>query len=672
MAHSLAVLLVTGTGEVLAALEDVASAAGEEVRERLFQVLDRARRLLDRRDRWRDPGDPDLDDGRRQECLRVLVEASLARLDGDWGIDVAHAAATLLEELASDEPAWMATDVPAVLGAFLLTVNRLDARPARSPLAVIDVTSPQIAALEEVSRRQAVHSTALRLLNAVEHIATVDIKGVLAAILAVLRAERETDSELEVAWRVLPLLGKLGGKYGSEPGVLRSVLACLHTYLVHTDVALRARAINAWTEIAARHPVPSSLQDLLPTLTADRYVAVVRSVLRAAQRLPWDDGTRRRVLAYAVNVAEATPVSDAETLKAALSAVLALTRRDDSMRAAGELFVLRKAASLSAWELRHFLHGDWLLASTRTAEMAALRLAQARDPRINDRFNARDDEELTALLGCGTGLASLPTSDLADAAVELCPEYTLPAAEFAEVAWRAGRPGDAAAIMAAVLDATPDQPVYADGRSLAHCIRAAAELDATTGGGSGRAAAWDRTVDACKAVAATADPNRDGHRSRLAVQIACGLTARALLAGTEPPSGLPADGRTGVSQPTAAPDALSSGTGQDPASSLRRRADRLAKAGESLAATAQRRTPTAAYVQALASLCDVAAHLLRAESEDGLLVDEELRLGGLRRSPLGQRLGLARSDDDSPPFIGLAVLFHDACLRRLRSSPSDP
>jgi hypothetical protein len=57
-AHSLAVLLVTGTGEVLAALEDAASAAGEEVRERLFQVLDRARRLLDRRDRWRDPGDP--------------------------------------------------------------------------------------------------------------------------------------------------------------------------------------------------------------------------------------------------------------------------------------------------------------------------------------------------------------------------------------------------------------------------------------------------------------------------------------------------------------------------------------------------------------------------------------------------------------------------------------
>jgi hypothetical protein len=615
VAHSLAVLLVTGTGEVLAALEVAASAAGEEVRERLFQVLDRARRLLDRRDRWRDPDDPDLGDSRRQECFRVLVEASLARLDGDWGMEVAHDAATLLEELASDEPAWMAGDVSALLGAFLLTVNRLDARPVRSPLAVIDATSPQMEAMEGVSRRQAVHSAALRLLNAVEHIATVDIKGVLASIWAVFQAERETDSELEVAWRILPLLGKLGGKHGAEPGVLRSVLACLHTYLVHTEVALRAAAIGAWTEVARRHPVPSSLQDLLPILTADRYVAVVRSVLRAAQRLTWNDGTRRQLLAYAVSVADATPSSDAETLKAALSAVLALTRRDDSMRAVGELFVLRKAVSLSAWELRYFLHGDWLPASIRTAEMAGLRLAQARDPQINDRFNARDDEELTALLGCGAGLASLPTSDLADAAVELCPEYTLPAAEFAEVAWRAGRPGDAVAIMTAMLDATPDQPVYADRRSLARSIRAAAELDASANN-PGRAAAWDRAVEACKALAATVDPEEDGYRYQLVVQMACGLTVRALFAGAEPPSGLPVDGRTAASQPTTLPEASNAVSGRDPASALRLRAERLAKTGESLAGAAQRRTPTAAYVRVLASLCDVAAHLLRFDAAE--------------------------------------------------------
>jgi len=180
--------------------------------------------------------------------------------------------------------------------------------------------------------------------------------------------------------------------------VLRSVLACLHTYLLHNEVALRARAIEAWTEVGARHPVPSSLQDLLPALTADPYVAVVRSMLRAARRLTWNDSTRLRLLAYAVNIAEATPASDADTLKAAMSAVLALTRKDDSVRAGAERFVLRKAASLSAWELRWLLRGDWLPASTRTTEMAALRLAQAWDPRINDRFNARDDEELTALL----------------------------------------------------------------------------------------------------------------------------------------------------------------------------------------------------------------------------------------------------------------------------------
>ena len=53
-------------------------------------------------------------------------------------------------------------------------------------------------------------------------------KGVLAALMAVLGADRQTDSELEVAWRVLPLLGKLGHDYGAE---LPSPLAPLPTHL---------------------------------------------------------------------------------------------------------------------------------------------------------------------------------------------------------------------------------------------------------------------------------------------------------------------------------------------------------------------------------------------------------------------------------------------------------
>lgn len=123
-------------------------------------------------------------------------------------------------------------------------------------------------------------------------------------------------------------------------------------------------------------------------------------------------------------------------------------------------------------------------------------------------------------------------------------------------------------------------------------------------------------MEACKALVVTTDPEGDDYRSRLAVQIACGLTARALLAAAEPPSGLPVDGRTAASQPTGMPDIPSTVSKRDPAPALRRRADRLAKAGEALAATAQRLTPTAAYVRAFASLCEVAAHLLRFDAAE--------------------------------------------------------
>jgi hypothetical protein len=188
-------------------------------------------------------------------------------------------------------------------------------------LTIVDQTPAPIAALERESLRWSVAGTARRLLDAVEHAAGADLPAVLDGVLEVLRAQRDTAHEVEVVWRLLPLLGQLGRAHGDQPSVLRRVLPCLYTYLLHTDVALRAAAIDAWTEIASRHPVPSSLRDLLPALTADPYVIVVRSVLQAARRLPWTEEDRKGLLRYAVSIAEATLASDADTLKAALFAV---------------------------------------------------------------------------------------------------------------------------------------------------------------------------------------------------------------------------------------------------------------------------------------------------------------------------------------------------------------
>lgn len=649
--HTLAVLLVTGTGDVLTALDLAVPGADDETRERLFGVLQRAHRLLDPQDRWRDPGDPDLDESGRRRCHRLLVEASLGRLGEDWGAEVAFHAAELLKDLAADQPAWMTREIPAILGAFLLTVGLIEQPPEPSPLTVADATPPMLAAMQRYSRKQGRGAATVRLLDAIAQIATADVTVALAAVLDVLSAARADDSEDEVAWRLLPLLGRLGRAHGAKPGVLRTVLASLYTYLLHTDVLIRARAIEAWTEVAVEHRVPSSLHDLLPMLTQDRHVPVAKAMLRAAQRLTWDSDDRRRLLGFAVGAAEGAP--NVETRKVALWAILALSRDEPSLRTCMEQYVVGRCASLDGYDLKELLRYNWDPASAHTAEMAALRLAQARDPRINDRFNNRDDRALTALLACGAGLATLPVDDLVEAAEALAPEYPVPAAEFAEVAWRANRPGDASTVMTAILDAVPDQPVFAERRRIAAAIQVAAALDATKGSGLATPA-WEAAVAACTALA-EGDQAPDGYRTQLAHQITLRLKASALLAGVEPPSLLPgsADGSTDALPPGSA----RTQEARDPAAMLRGRADALAQVGQELAEGAQRGTATAACVRAYAALCMIAVHLLRldaAELDADSAIAAAHRTAATRRAELVAAQVVDELGEDDP--IGGQVL----------------
>jgi hypothetical protein len=640
--HTLAALLVTGNGSVLGALTAAVPGAGPETRERLFGVLQRANRLLDLQDRWRDPEDPHLDEAGRRRCHRLLVGASLGRLDEDWGAEVALHAADLVKDLAADQPAWMTGDIPAVIGAFLLIAGRMTQEPAPSPLTVADAAPPNLAAMQTYARKSGRSAAAGRLLDAIASIATADLPAVLTALTDVLTAARTDGTEDEVAWRILPLLGTLGRIYGAEPSVLRTVLPRLYTYLFHIDVQLRARAIDAWTAIAAEHRVPSSLHDLLPALIQDRQVPVVRAVLRAARRLTWDSKDRRSLLGYAIQAAEGAP--DVETLKKALLTILALAREEPLPRANIELYVLRKAGSLDGYDLKELLGYHWETASAHAPEMAALRLAQARDPRIIDRFNDRDDRELTALLACGAGLADLPVDDLVQTAMQLMPEYSVPAAEFAEVLWRASRPTDAAAVMRAILQALPDQPVFAERRRVATAIEAMAALDASRAAEPGTPA-WRTAVDACTVLIEDADPRSDGYTRQLAAQIAHRLAARALLTGTEP-APLP-DSITGpATTPTVPGDGI-----PDPAAVLRRRAERLTEAARQLADQAQRNTATAACVRAYAALCVVAAHLLRLDSAE---LEGDATAAGAHRTAANRRSGLlaaqvnAELDRDDP------------------------
>lgn len=277
-----------------------------------------------------------------------------------------------------------------------------------------------------------------------------------------------------------------------------------------------------------------------------------------------------------------------------------------------EQYVLSKCRSLEGYDLQELLRYHWDPASAHTPEMAALRLAQARDPRINNRFNNRDDRELTALLACGAGLVALPVDDLAEAADALLPEYPVPAAEFAEVAWRANRPSNASTVMTAILGAMPDQPVFAERRRLTAAIRAMATLDTTPGGGL-NTPAWETVVEACTALI-KGDTAPDTYQEQLARQIAHRLRARALLTGVEPPSRLPCPAHG--STDTSPAGSTRPHKAQDPAAVARGRADRLVQVGQELEADAQRRTATAAYVRAYAALCVIASHLLRLDAAE--------------------------------------------------------
>ena len=605
--RTLAILFVLEIGDVLAALETAAASAGEEHRERLFGVFERARWLVSERDRWREPHDPDLTGDEREVALRRIIGVGFARISGDWGDEVAWHAADLLKDLARDNAASMVSDIPAILGAFLASVEKLSDTPGASDLTIASSQPPEIAALEVLTLRHRRASAAGRLVEALEGIATADAVALIDAVVVALAEVKDSPSEVEVAWRLIPLLGDVGRSHGSKPGVLRRVLPILHTYLVHSDQSLRARAVEAWTEVGSKHRLPSSLADLLPALTSDTYVVVIKAILKAVRRLTWDEANRMRLLVYAVAVADGAPST--ELLQEALFTVLALTRGDDAQRTAIESYVLDKAGSLSGYELRDVLEGRWLPTSLRSPAMATLRLAQARDPRVNDRWNARDDDELTALLACGPGLRVLSRDALREAALDLNPEYPAQGADFVEVAWRSGRPRDALEILRAMRARLPDQPVYADRIAFVDCLIAAAAMDVRSEDQS-----LDETLSNAARAAAVLTGSAEevsDFRARLGRQLSARVRAAALLLGKRVPDGLPPAVADDMFDATAFNSSL--GT-TDPTVALRARAEALHTVATALDGNGQRLTDTGAYVRAFANLCVIAGHLLLASA----------------------------------------------------------
>ncbi|MEE4597467.1 hypothetical protein V2J94_37275 [Streptomyces sp. DSM 41524] len=602
--QALAALLVLEVGDVPAHLERAGRAAADTVRRRLFGALEQAGRLIDPEDRFRTASDPQPDESRQRAVFEYLLSTCLTRIGGDWGDDVRVPAAILTEQLAQTHPAWAQPHLTALLGTALTAIDTLEsADTAPAPLlATPETASPELRFLDRMTYRQSLASSIGRLLDALEHIAALDATAVSSAVIDTIADERDSQRRQVIVAQLLPLLGKLGRRHGDHPGLLRLLLPLLYTYVVDSDVASRSAALSAWAQIGAAHRLPSSLSDLLPALLADPYLGVIDGVLDTAMRLEWSPQDTAALLAYALFVCEHVDADRfPDTVKKAMAAASRLSRSSETLRARTEQTILRRAADLDRYHLRDALSRDWLPQTVTTVAMATLRLRQVRDPAINDRFNAHDNRELCALLECGPGLAGLPVADLRAAALELGPHGVPGAAEYAEVAWRAARPSDAAAVMNTVLDRLPDQPAFAVHRAMASLVAAAAAFDAAAAARGDTGAAALALTHAAQAITG------EGRAHALAEQARIRVTVRSLLAGRElVPVG-------GPDQYDA--DQRRSRCGDDPAA-LRARATRLHTAAKTLTDQAQEVTATAAYVRCFAKLCEVAAFLIKLDAAE--------------------------------------------------------
>lgn len=595
--RALAVMLVLGVGDVASAAADTGRTGSPELRKSIFQVFRIATDLVAPDGPRRQPGDPIPDGTRRIEVMALVLTAALARVSGDWGNDLRNEAGRLIEQLARLDPRWMLSNLPALLGAVLELMNDLKTSPPRS-LEVMSAEPPQLFALQQLSRRTAINSAARDVLSAVEVAAEADPLAVVTVITTLIAEERSSARGADVVWRLLGPLGGIGRRHGGQPGVLQAILPTLYSYLVDTDASLRAQAIDQWVEIGRVYQLPSSLVDLLPALTTDTYVLVVRAVLRAARWLDWSESAEAQLLPFAVRVLDGLDAAEhPDVIEESIGAAIQLARNDKALLAAVEARALERAAALDGYDLRDALKRDWLPAIRRSPRMAELRLRQASDPAINDRFNAGGDDELCALLDCGAGLASLPAGDLTRAALAEAPQFPLISAEFAEVAWRAARPADAATVMLAVADTIPGQPAFVWQQRFTQVMIAAAEADAAA------LADQDWRPNAARAAAGAAEldnEDNDSVRALLAAVINV-VEVRRLLSG----------------DPVSARDAPGGfvGVGADePVEECRARAQALKQAGAVFADVAPPATATGAYLRGIAGLCQVATHLLLGDA----------------------------------------------------------
>lgn len=472
--RTLARILIEDPARVARLFEQAGQYASEDIRKGLIGSARHAIDMIDPDNRFRRPQDPVLDESASQAVIDTAFAFLLAHTDESWDHDVTFEACEAIENISHRSNNALQSHIDTTLGAFIaLTRHRLEA-----PTQRLETTAEPdlLAGLNAYGRHNSLYQGSRRLLRAVENAAVTDPVAVCATICTVITAERDNNFGVEVVMPLLEALGDIGRRYGDEPDVLQAILPTLHTYLVDADQGLRSSAVEAWTEIGSRHPVPSTVSELLPALVTDPYMVMVDAVLKAATRLTWiREEDKVQLAVYASHLVANLELPD--RLELILTALSALRRHVPNLDA---LATLEKAAlaripDLEWHQASKVIEQRWQPDARVTTDLARQWLTDAPRHTYGMRQHDEAEEALNGLLDCGIGLFGI-TDKLIDVGARHSPESHYGALEYAEVLARVESRDAAVKLLQDAYDNNPDNRAHASQRALTNLALTTARL----------------------------------------------------------------------------------------------------------------------------------------------------------------------------------------------------
>jgi hypothetical protein len=167
VAKTLAIAGILQIGDVATELETRGLATADEHRKRYFQVWEETASLLDKDQRWKEEGDPNLSDSERRTARDNLFDKLLSFASGRWGSGIAADSAQTIERLARDEPTWAVEHLNALFHATLESIIAQNAPPT-SPLILDGIDLDLLAPFETYSSHMDYQAATRRYFESVE------------------------------------------------------------------------------------------------------------------------------------------------------------------------------------------------------------------------------------------------------------------------------------------------------------------------------------------------------------------------------------------------------------------------------------------------------------------------------------------------------------------------